>query len=704
MAPLTWREVSAPNFSGVAESQRLAGQMLSNGFQSSIDALGRLNDSQKAAANGEFLSRISGFTDAPAFRNALQNGTIFDGLDRSAITPETFDRANAHAAALLKDVQTGVVTDGQRLNNQNQSLQNDQLAWNNDKTRSFEAGRPAAVDLVNQIKNYAALGTPEGRAKAEELTRGGSKVLADSGFTTDMMTQLVNGNLDTTTKGIRTNTDLRDQGDAVRAHEIQMSAQTLYNEALRSTGNDVALAERMIRESSQLNPQVAQQALALLGSDQAKLLQGPDTNAASYMLQQTVDARTGGPSRGLIGLIDRTEGNGDYRTLFGHSQRPGGAFEGVDITQMTLAQLDDFDKEYGSWVNGEIGRVTTPGGRFQIVGTTRRQVADEMGLPSDTVFSKEVQDAMFYHLVDKRISGPRSMEAKMRGLRQEWEGFKNVSDKDLSAAITAYQNGDAGALGGITGAVSGQTNGPALSEGQKLFESALNSSSKLNQAQNQALFQGTVEVANQAASVMDAMRVDSIWGTTALAESLLDESLATESQTASLAKLRSAMGPDVDLKDPELTDNINAIKDKYGMSFGQAATVVANSLHQEPWILRWLQGQTNVDYNRFDELVGQVYNKDGKTRGDKFRPAMELLENSRSKQNAATQLTNMQGMVDQAQQRYVNLLARVRTNATPALERELQRAQLEYQTLLGQMKKTVSTIDSDPRVGFRSGG
>jgi hypothetical protein len=43
------------------------------------------------------------------------------------------------------------------------------------------------------------------------------------------------------------------------------------------------------------------------------------------------------PSAQLLGLIDRTEGAGDYDTLFGHAQRPGGAdggrFDDVRVSQ-----------------------------------------------------------------------------------------------------------------------------------------------------------------------------------------------------------------------------------------------------------------------------------------------------------------------------------------------------------------------------------
>lgn len=613
MAPLTWREVSAPSFSGVSESQRLAGTMLNNGFQSAIDALGRLDTSQKENANGEFLARISSYGDAGKLREALSNGTVFDGLDRGAITPETFDRANSHATALLNDVRTGVLTDGNRLDNQNQSLTNEHLQWSQNNARV-------------------------------------------------------------------------DRAELDQERQISKDGRDLAFDVLQWAGGDIATAERDLRANNTVDPQVKAQALAQLGSENARILQGPDTNAAAYLLQSAIDG---------------TEGGGQYDTLYSFSQRPEGKFAGFDPTTKTLDQLSEFDKEYGAWVKEQTGTFATPMGRFQIVGDTRRQVAKEMGLPGDTVFTPAVQDAMFQHLVDKRIGGPRSMEAKIAGLRQEWEGFKKVSDADLTAAITAYEGGDRGAISSLAG--STQPEAPAT-DSQQLFNTALENSGTLSRDENQALFSGQIELTNQAASVMDAMTMDGLMGTRALAQSLLDPSLASESQAASLARLRSTLGPDIDIKDPELIDNINAIRDKYGMSFGQAATVIQNTIHQEPWILRWLQGNANVDYKRFDELIGQVYNKDGKTKADKFRPGMELLETARSKQNAAAQLEQAQSLVAAAQQRYVNLLQKAKTSRTPSLERELERAQLEYQALLGQMQKTVSQIDGDPRIGFRSGG
>lgn len=154
----------------------------------------------------------------------------------------------------------------------------------------------------------------------------------------------------------------------------------------------------------------------------------------------------GGQSGGdIFGLIDRHEGGGRYDTLFGHSQGAGGAFAGVDVSKMTLAQLYDFSAPsgaYGQWVKGKVGRVATPMGRHQIVGSTLRRAASAMGLSPDTVFTGGVQDSMASYLARERLAGVGNPAAKRAALRAEWEGFKNVSDGDLDTAIAQFeQNG-----------------------------------------------------------------------------------------------------------------------------------------------------------------------------------------------------------------------------------------------------------------------
>jgi hypothetical protein len=145
---------------------------------------------------------------------------------------------------------------------------------------------------------------------------------------------------------------------------------------------------------------------------------------------------------GLLGLLRQHEGAGNPSTLFGHSQRSGGPFAGVDVSKMTIGQLRDFsrpDGDYGQWVKGQVGRVATPMGFGQIVGTTMRNTADALGLPDETVFDEATQSRMVNHLASQRLRSATTPEGKRAAMRSEWEGFKNVSDAELDRAIADFE-------------------------------------------------------------------------------------------------------------------------------------------------------------------------------------------------------------------------------------------------------------------------
>jgi hypothetical protein len=148
-----------------------------------------------------------------------------------------------------------------------------------------------------------------------------------------------------------------------------------------------------------------------------------------------------GNAGGLFGLIDKTEGGGNYSTLFGHAQN-GGRFNGVDVSKMTIGQLKQFaspNGEYGQWVKGQVGHVATPMGRHQIVGTTLFRNAEAMGLSDDTVFTPQLQDTMADRLARNRLAAGKTPAGKRAQLRAEWDGFRGVSDSALDSAIAQYE-------------------------------------------------------------------------------------------------------------------------------------------------------------------------------------------------------------------------------------------------------------------------
>lgn len=156
--------------------------------------------------------------------------------------------------------------------------------------------------------------------------------------------------------------------------------------------------------------------------------------------------RVGGEPRsqgGLAGLLDRTEGGGDYNTLFRYSNRDGGAFAGTKLTDMTLGDVYKFTDpsgDYGQWVKAHNGGVVaTPVGKNQFVGSTLRTVAKGMGLPDDTPFNADTQDAMFNYHARNTLAGASTMDGKRAALRGQWVGLKNIPDSELDNAILQFE-------------------------------------------------------------------------------------------------------------------------------------------------------------------------------------------------------------------------------------------------------------------------
>lgn len=704
MAPLTWREVAAPNFSGVADAQRLAGQLLSNGLGSAIDAIGTFQEGQRTAQSNELAARIAAFgNDQAGLEAARKSGALYQGLDPSQISLET--------------QKFNVGRDGEILANQGRSLQNaslaeqnSQQAWQNQLAKGFEAGRPAAVARMNEIKSLVALGTPEGRAQADQLMRESSGIFAAAGMTPDQITSIVNGNLTTSEAGIALNGQMRGQEDAVVARNRQLQSEQFFTSVMKAAGNDTVTAERLIREDTTMDPTVKAMTLARFMGDEAKLLQGPDANPGSYIVDEMLAAKTKGPvaeaavtGKPIVYMNENAVRNDPMAPK---------------LESIVTPILTDLGITMQVFSGGQESEAEVAGGKGARTGSPRHDhggAADvEFLRPNgEKLDPKNPEDVPILQEIVRRgyaagITGWGEGEDYMGSGRVHlgfgapalWgkDGKSENAPQWLKDAIKGVTPGAAPSIDEIAQiARTGRVPGAAPpSSVQQVFNNALGKDDRLTPMENQALFQGAVDLANQVATIKDGMQIDAAFGTQALALSLTDPSLQNESQAASIERVKQSLGDGVDLNKDELISNINSIKDKYGMSFGQAASVIENSLQQEPWILQWLQGKTNVDFNALDKFVAQVYNKDGVTRRDKLRPAMQLAESGRSKQQTVSQLDTLQQSVQTAQQRYANLLARTRSVSTPALMKELARAQLEYQAQLAKLQQLTGSVANNP--------
>lgn len=135
-----------------------------------------------------------------------------------------------------------------------------------------------------------------------------------------------------------------------------------------------------------------------------------------------VDADEWGPIRNGIFA---GESGGDYNALYGYQNRKGGKFANVRLTEMTVNQAIAFSAPsgpYGQWVKNTIGRVATPMGAYQIVGTTLRAAKKGLGLKGDEVMTPELQEMLGQWIYRQQGTGA-------------WQGYKGPRDSYTPGSV-----------------------------------------------------------------------------------------------------------------------------------------------------------------------------------------------------------------------------------------------------------------------------
>ena len=103
--------------------------------------------------------------------------------------------------------------------------------------------------------------------------------------------------------------------------------------------------------------------------------------------------------------IFRGESGGDYDALFAYQNRPGGLFDDIKISEMTVDEALDFaspQSGYGNYVemaNPE-GVYSTPMGAYQVVGNTLKMAKKGLGLSGGEKMTPALQDRIGKYIYD----------------------------------------------------------------------------------------------------------------------------------------------------------------------------------------------------------------------------------------------------------------------------------------------------------------
>jgi len=125
------------------------------------------------------------------------------------------------------------------------------------------------------------------------------------------------------------------------------------------------------------------------------------------------------PFERLKPSIFATESGGDYNALYNYANRAGNPFAGFNLTGMTVDEALEFASPsgpYAQYVKGQVGRVATPMGAYQVVGSTLAEAKKGLGLTGSEMMTEDLQDKIGQWIY--KTQGPSA-----------WEGLKG---KDMA--------------------------------------------------------------------------------------------------------------------------------------------------------------------------------------------------------------------------------------------------------------------------------
>lgn len=761
MAVLNWKDV---DFNPVAVGQGgiAAASMFSTGVDSLRDSLKNYQTEQAKQAGVTGIGEAMKLTTAEQFRQAAKAGKL-------QINETNVDFFTNREKELLANEQAGVTTQGLKLDNdgkvilqegwkidnqgklidnkgklilqegykidnqgkvidnQGKVIKNDQDLFDLNKDRydlDFTKGQRAAQEqaapIVAQISAEANSGTPEGRARANKLAIDNATLLVKAGTSLDGINGISPDINKKVKDGIITNETLYGAGKQAYANEQEAAGtkifQDLYNNNSYVNANDAIAAIR----NGPGTIEAKNKAIELINANKDVMYPSSDPRKSTIeqgIKEGATPTAPADPNGGaLYNLIGATEGNKDPNKLFGNAEQPGGAFEGTEVSRLTISQLNDFATKggYGDYVAGRNkGTTATPMGMYQIVNSTLQQAAKEMGLPPDTVFDADTQTKIFIHLADKRLSGPRTMQNKLDGMRQEWAGLKNVSDAALASAITAYENGDRSALTGVL-----DPSGQAAANDPKIIEQGLEAAAKSNQPLNSQMNQALYDQAQQrdayATSLIQQMTLDKSFGgqQEAVLNSFLKpkESASTGDRADTIKAAWESAGKSPDPKTQgEDYDNFTtevARIEKMGFTTDQAANLVKGATEETGWWEFWRQGDTATSRGKIDEYINSIFDMKETDPKKRIQGAVSKMQEIQQKATSASNLQTLQKDYQEAMVDYYSAAERKRAGGKADDKTALKRV-LAYgkrmQAELDRVNAAASTranIAATPGIGI----
>lgn len=373
---IRWNEISGPNFGQANSLFELAQKNLTNTAQSFSDVLKNYGTAVETNNTNKLLDYVQTAKTPDQFQEEAFQQNL---ANMRAQYGNNYDREKIRS---VMDTRLG-------------KLQADALA-----AQEYTDKQDAVFNRPHQAAYYLARYAGDQKAAAEALSRmrGNTLDAVSRGLDVDQLYQT----------NVKNKHSMAMDNKRFTLEETNAKNDAAYKQGSLGLQRGEALLK--LAESFKpeyvagINPDTGQVEITQQGGDEAKynaLMQeassyfGPGESAGTGSVIPQSRGKTI-PQNIRNGIL-QGESGGDYNALLGYSNRGGGKFSNVKLTDMSVDQAIQFSmpgSAYANWSKSQVGKVATPMGAYQIVGTTLRNAKKALGLKGNEKMTPQLQDRL----------------------------------------------------------------------------------------------------------------------------------------------------------------------------------------------------------------------------------------------------------------------------------------------------------------------
>ena len=322
MAQITWRNVDAPNFSGVGDSIRTFSGLLGNATAGLGDALGNFQNAARQEVGNQVMQNALQYQDPTEYRNALASGALFQGVDPSLISNRTLENLDNRTGNLL-----------------NQATQQQALDYNTYRTsrmQDLDARGDAASPALRQLALAYQSGDPNTIAKAQQQYGG-----ALDSLPADQVQEIMGRLQNQGSNAIGQRRDLFNLGTNMRDDADSQAAISVLSQIVRGAENPNDARILAEAYSKQLSPTAQARLQGLLaqqypGTYGNNVTSAPGTAGTRSGSPFDVTYQFQGTSKPITQMSIGEVTNHQVNMISSHGASPVGAY------QINKATLEDF--------------------------------------------------------------------------------------------------------------------------------------------------------------------------------------------------------------------------------------------------------------------------------------------------------------------------------------------------------------------------